>query len=75
MEKYKKYILEIPGVRGVPFLRGRTYGANIFLDIVIYVDAQLSVAESHLITEEIERQLSEKFEVFDVDVHVEPFSD
>ena len=75
LEKYKKYILEIPGVRGVPFLRGRTYGANIFLDIVIYVDAQLSVSESHLITEEIEQQLSEKFEVFDVDVHVEPFSD
>ena len=73
MEKYKKDILKIPGVKGVPFLRGRTYGANIFLDIVIYVDAQLSVAESHMITEEIEKQLSEKFEVFDIDVHVEPF--
>ena len=73
LEKYKKDILKIPGVKGVPFLRGRTYGANIFLDIVIYVDAQLSVAESHMITEEIEKQLSEKFEVFDIDVHVEPF--
>ncbi|WP_213496195.1 cation diffusion facilitator family transporter [Lactococcus formosensis] len=73
LEKYKKDILKIPGVKGVPFLRGRTYGANIFLDIVIYVDAQLSVAESHLITEEIEKQLSKKFEVFDIDVHVEPF--
>ncbi|WP_456301191.1 cation transporter dimerization domain-containing protein, partial [Faecalibacillus intestinalis] len=45
----------------------------MFLDIVIYVDVQLSVAESHLITEEIEKQLSKKFEVFDIDIHVEPF--
>ena len=75
LEKYKQYILKIPGVKGVPVLRGRNYGASIFLDVVIYVDPHLSVKESHLITENIEQQLSEKFEIFDTDVHVEPAPD
>ena len=72
LENYKVEIARVEGVKDVRFLRARTYGANIFLDVVIIVDPKLSVIESHEITEEIERKLQDKFEVFDTDVHVEP---
>ena len=38
------------------------------------MNPDLSVYESHAITEEVERLLKDKFGVFDIDVHVEPSS-
>ena len=38
------------------------------------MNPDLSVCESHAITEEVERLLKEQFGVFDIDVHVEPSS-
>ena len=55
---------------GVKSQRGRTYGSNIYLDVVIEMNPDLSVYESHAITEEVERLLKEQFGVFDIDVHV-----
>lgn len=71
---YEKAILEIPKVSRVKSQRGRTYGSNIYLDVVIEMNPDLSVYESHAITEEVEKLLKEKFDVFDTDVHVEPSS-
>ncbi|MGX7058844.1 cation diffusion facilitator family transporter [Vagococcus humatus] len=69
---YKQDVLKIPGVKGVKSIRGRSYGAMTFIDIVVYMDAYLSVKESHSITEEIEQLLQDSYQVFDTDVHVEP---
>ena len=74
LDKYKAAILELPKVSRVKSQRGRTYGSNIYLDVVIEMNPDLSVYESHAITEEVERLLKEKFGVFDIDVHVEPSS-
>ena len=64
----------MPKVSRVKSQRGRTYGSNIYLDVVIEMNPDLSVYESHAITEEVERLLKEQFGVFDIDVHVEPSS-
>jgi cation diffusion facilitator family transporter len=69
---YTKEISEIPKVSAVKFIRGRTYGSNIFLDVVVEMSPDLSVFESHAATEDIEETLKEKYDVFDIDVHVEP---
>lgn len=72
LKKYKEAILKIPKVTAVKSQRGRSYGSNIYLDIVVEMNPDLSVYESHEITEQIEALLSQKFSVYDTDVHVEP---
>ena len=53
-------------------IKGRVYGNNIMVDVIIIVDAALNIAEGHKITEDIENQLKSKFDVIDAVVHVEP---
>jgi len=69
---YRQAIVSVEKVKSVKLLRGRTYGANIFLDVVIEMSPDMSVAESHHTTEIIEKLLQEQFGVYDTDVHVEP---
>ena len=75
IETYRKDILAIPGIIDVADIRGRTYGANIFLDVVVLMDGDMTVEESHDITEQFEIMLSIKYKVFDTDVHVEPYKE
>lgn len=72
LKAYEKAILEIPKVTKVKKQRGRSYGSNVYLDIVVEMNPDLSVYESHAITEQIEEVLSKRFSVYDTDVHVEP---
>lgn len=72
LEEYRTAIESIDKVKSVKKMRGRTYGANVFLDVVIEMSPDMSVSESHSTTEEIEKILREQFGVFDTDVHVEP---
>ena len=72
LKKYKEAILKLPKVTAVKSQRGRSYGSNIYLDIVVEMNPDLSVYESHEITEQIETLLSQEFSVYDTDVHVEP---
>lgn len=72
LNKYREAILKLPKVTAVKSQRGRSYGSNIYLDIVVEMNPDLSVYESHEITEKIETLLSEQFSVYDTDVHVEP---
>ncbi|MDT2620194.1 cation diffusion facilitator family transporter [Lactococcus petauri] len=69
---YKEAIELVNKVKSVKMIRGRTYGSNIFLDVVVEMSRDLSVYESHAATEKIERILMAGFDVYDVDVHVEP---
>ncbi|MDG3132436.1 cation diffusion facilitator family transporter [Streptococcus suis] len=72
LRKYEQDILKLPKIISVKALRGRTYGANIYLDIVLEMNPDLSVYESHEITEQVEQLLTLKHGIFDVDIHVEP---
>ncbi|MDR3156322.1 MAG: cation diffusion facilitator family transporter [Lactobacillales bacterium] len=73
LKDYEKMLLNIDGIREIRLIRGRTYGSNIFLDVVVAMDADLSVLQSHHITEIIENRLRKEFNVYDIDVHVEPY--
>lgn len=74
LKEYEAAILQIPKISAVKSQRGRTYGSNVYLDIVLEMNPDLSVYESHAITEEVEKLLSKKFSVYDIDIHVEPAS-
>lgn len=72
LQNYTDAVKLVDKVKNVKMIRGRNYGNNIFLDVVVEMSPDLSVYESHEITEQIEKMLMEGFDVFDVDVHVEP---
>ncbi|MCI1699306.1 cation diffusion facilitator family transporter [Liquorilactobacillus nagelii] len=73
LDEYIAAVEKVPGVERVHNIQGRTYGANIFVDIIIWVDPQMTVRESHHVTEKVESLLRRKFNVLDTDVHVEPW--
>lgn len=68
-------ILDVPQVRSIIDIKARTYGSNIYVDAVIGVDAELTVGESHDITEQIEQLLFDKEKIEYVHIHVEPVDD
>lgn len=71
--KYKKSILRHPHVHHIPNIRARLSGNQIYVDVTIEIDGNLSVTESHKITQDIEKILSYNYNVHDCDVHVEPY--
>lgn len=72
LQVYEAAILQIPKIMSVKSQRGRTYGSNVYLDIVLEMNPDLSVYESHDITEKVEMLLRNDFGVYDIDIHVEP---
>ena len=72
LQDYKQAILEIPKITQVKSQRGRTYGSNIYLDIILEMNPDLSVYESHEIADQVEDMLMERFGVFGIDIHIEP---
>lgn len=72
LKAYEAAILEIPQIIAVKSQRGRTYGSNIYLDIILEMNPNLSVYDSHAITEQVEQLLSKRFAIYDIDIHVEP---
>ena len=71
---YEKSIMELEDVRGVKEIKGRNYGNNEVIDIVIYVDSSLNIQEAHDIATLVEKELTKKFGVYNVHVHVEPYT-
>lgn len=70
---YRDIVEKIPGVQDVSDIRGRNYGANVYIDITILVDPNISVQAGHDITERVEIVLQDTQNVTATDVHVEPF--
>lgn len=62
----------VPGVQLVKQVRSRWLGSNRAVDMVITVDAALSIAASHEIADKIETRIEEQFGVQDISIHVEP---
>ncbi|SFK57312.1 cation diffusion facilitator family transporter [Marinilactibacillus piezotolerans] len=73
LEEYHAAVVELPQVREIASLKARMYGTNIYADITILVDSEMTVQEGHDITEKIEELLYENFDVMHTDVHVEPY--
>lgn len=72
LDMYQQDIERLPQVKKISSIKARMYGTNIYVDVTILVDAQISVQEGHDITEKIEQLLYVKYDVMHTDVHVEP---
>ncbi|MBW7455058.1 cation diffusion facilitator family transporter [Paenibacillus sepulcri] len=60
------------GVRSIKDIKARVHGSNVLIDVVVQVDPELTLVESHRISDEIERRMERKHNIMSVHVHVEP---
>jgi len=73
LEKLKKTVLDTQGVLALKDIRARTHGHEVFVDAVVLVDGDLSVSQSHAITERIEERMLDIHRIRHVHVHIEPY--
>ncbi len=74
LNEYRASVIKINRIQQIVSLKARMYGNNIYVDITIVVSGNMSVQESHDLTEEVEELLFKQFDVMHTDVHVEPAS-
>ena len=72
IEKIGQIILSDPRIEGFHALRTRRSGAIRFIQFHLELDDELSFAEAHDITEQLEERLSQAFERCDIVIHPEP---
>lgn len=63
---------QIAGVEAVRRFRSRSVGKSVSADIIVAVESTLTTKESHMVADNIEKILAEKYNVHDVVVHIEP---
>ncbi|ASS93038.1 cation diffusion facilitator family transporter [Peribacillus simplex] len=69
---YKDVITKVDGVKGIKEIKGRNYGNNEVIDVVILVNSTLDIKEAHDIATHVEKVMMKDHGVYDVHVHVEP---
>ncbi len=65
-------VTRIEGVESVKSVRSRWLGPHRAVDMIITVDAELSIARSHEIADRVEALMEQRFEVHDISIHIEP---
>nr|WP_275422890.1 cation diffusion facilitator family transporter [Paenibacillus mucilaginosus] len=75
LEVFQQTVESTPGVKRIKDIRARVHGSHVLLDVVVEVSAELSVGESHDISDEIERRMADEHHISNVHVHIEPYSD
>lgn len=71
-EELTDCVLSVPGAISVKSVRSRSKGSSAAVDVVVGVDANLSMEEAHAIADAIEAKLAKDFGVEDATVHIEP---
>lgn len=72
LKQMAEVVRGVPEVKEIVDLKARLHGNNAYVDVVIGVDPEMTVRESHEITDEIERRLFALEHVEYVHIHVEP---
>lgn len=65
-------IARTPGVEGIKDVKARVHGNHVHVDVVVEVDANITVVEGHRISDSIEERMSKLHNIMNVQVHVEP---
>jgi len=65
-------VSSVEHVREVRRVRSRASGSGIVADVVVAVDGELTIEESHQVADAIERALAARFGIQDASVHIEP---
>jgi cation diffusion facilitator family transporter len=73
LDLFRKTVAGIDGVMGVKDIKAREHGNKVYVDTTVLVNPNLTVVESHKITEEIERKMQLEHKNTYVLVHIEPF--
>lgn len=72
LETLRRTAAATPGVRDVKDIKARVHGSSVLVDMVVLVDPRISVSESHVISDEIERRMWRKHQIRSAHVHIEP---
>ncbi|MEK4486409.1 cation diffusion facilitator family transporter [Psychrobacillus sp. FSL H8-0484] len=72
IELYRNVIQKVEGIKGIKKIKGRNYGNNEVIDVVILVNSTLDIKEAHDIATHVEKVMMKDYGVYDVHVHVEP---
>jgi ferrous-iron efflux pump FieF len=64
--------LDHPKAKGVHDLRTRRAGSNVFIELHLELDGQLSLEQAHAITHEVQARIHAAFPAADIIVHQEP---
>ncbi|WP_026580752.1 cation diffusion facilitator family transporter [Bacillus sp. J33] len=72
IKRYQSVIRKVNGVKGIKDIKGRSYGNNEVIDVVILVNSTLDIKEAHDIATHVENVMMQDYGVYDVHVHVEP---
>jgi ferrous-iron efflux pump FieF len=64
--------LQHPGAHDVHDLRTRRAGSDVFIELHLELDGQLSLEQAHAITHEVEARIRAAFPSADITVHQEP---
>ena len=73
LEDYRPLIMAHEEVKEIGEIKARRYGSNVYMDLTVLMDPNLTVLKSHAVTEEIETELRNAFSIPFIDIHVEPF--
>lgn len=65
---------DIADVQAVRRVRSRESAKGHSADVIVMVDPRLSTTDAHLIADDIEKVLADKFDIQDVMVHIEPMT-
>ncbi|MEQ9399157.1 MAG: cation diffusion facilitator family transporter [Longimicrobiales bacterium] len=71
-ERIESLCLEVDGVRSAYGIRSRGRSGDVFAELTIAVDADLDVAASHAIADQVEHHVATGIAAREVMVHVEP---
>lgn len=75
LDALRRTIERTKGVRSIKDIKARVHGSNVLIEVIVQVDPELSLIESHQISDEIERKMEGKHNIMNVHVHVEPYAD
>ena len=73
VDRMKKMVLDIEGVKGLDLIKTRMFGTKIYVDIEISADGNLLLKQSHEIAEQVHDNIEKQFsDVKHCTVHVNP---
>lgn len=76
LEAIKQQAQKVAGVEALHQIRSRTLAGQIYLDLHLIVDPEISVSEGHHIAEQVEVQLKRHNpKIHDITVHIDPEDD
>lgn len=72
LQSIRATIQQTNGVQSIKDVKARLHGNHVLVDVVVQVNPELSVLESHDICDDVERRMMKKHNIAHVQVHVEP---